>query len=35
MKTMQAALSELSQEDISNAQYLLRKIFSNLQAPGI
>jgi len=33
MKTMQEALSDLSEEDISNAQYLLKKIFSNLENP--
>ena len=31
LKTMQEALNELSEKDISNAQYLLNKIFSNLQ----
>ena len=32
IKTMQEALNELSEKDISNAQYLLKKIFSNLQS---
>jgi len=31
LKTMQEALSDLSEEDISNAQYLLKKIFSNIE----
>ncbi len=33
LKTMEEALSGLSNDDISNAQYLLKKIFSNLQTP--
>lgn len=32
LKTMQDALSGLSQADIRKAQYLLKKIFSNLQS---
>jgi len=32
IKTMQEALNGLSEKDISNAQYLLKKIFSNLQS---
>ena len=35
LKTMQNALNGLSPEDMSNAQYLLKKIFSNLQAPEL
>jgi DNA-binding MarR family transcriptional regulator len=31
LKTMQEALNELSEEDISNTQYFLKKIFSNLE----
>ena len=33
LKTMQDALNGLSPEEISTAQYLLKKIFSNLQMP--
>ncbi len=31
LKTMQEALQDLSEEEISNAQYLLKKIFSNIE----
>ena len=33
LKTMQDALNGLSLEEISTAQYLLKKIFSNLEKP--